>query len=178
MNAAKPGCARRSLTSGLNVSLRPFRPEDQAAVRALILAGLEERWGTLDAKRNRDLDDIAATYAAATILVAVSDSTLSDEVVGTGTLVRRSPQTAEIVRMSVDVRLRHRGIGRRILAALVAAARGQGYRCVVLETTATWCDAIAFYQQPLTYVHAGETYTAAFQITHQAQGNVYFALAL
>ncbi|MCZ7673141.1 MAG: hypothetical protein M5U34_41515 [Chloroflexi bacterium] len=41
---------------------RPFSPTDQAAAKALILAGLAEHWGTLDLSLNSDLNDIQASY--------------------------------------------------------------------------------------------------------------------
>ncbi|KAI9334509.1 acyl-CoA N-acyltransferase [Zopfochytrium polystomum] len=49
-------------SSRVELSIRPFRPADQAAARALVLDGLEERWGTLDPSLNGDLEDIARSY--------------------------------------------------------------------------------------------------------------------
>jgi putative acetyltransferase len=68
--------------------------------------------------------------------------------------------------MSVAANMRRHGIGRRLLQHLVAHAKARGYRCLVLETTATWHDVIAFYQQ------------YGFQITYSRDGNVYFVLDL
>ena len=42
--------------------------------------------------------------------------------------------------------LRRRGIGTKILQHLCDQARSLGYRELVLETTAWWEDAIAFYE--------------------------------
>ncbi len=47
-----------------------FRTNDQGAVRELILDGLEEHWGTLDPLLNSDLEDIEASYAHGSVLVA------------------------------------------------------------------------------------------------------------
>ena len=143
-------------------TVRPFCPADQAEVKDLILAGLVDHWGVLDPNKNPDLNDIASTYAGATFLVAC----LEGRVVGTGALVPRGGSTAKIVRMSVARDLRRRGVGRMILARLVEQARTSGMRQVVLETTATWHEVIAFY---LDY---------GFRITHTAGGDVYFALEL
>jgi GNAT superfamily N-acetyltransferase len=49
--------------------------------------------------------------------------------------------------MSVAAHLQRHGIGRRLLQHLVAHAKARGYRHVILETTATWHEVIAFYQQ-------------------------------
>src|SRR6478736_3198226 len=120
--------------------LRPFEPADQAAAQALIVAGLAERWGTLDPTLNPDLRDIATSYGEAVFLVAVA----GDAVIGTGALIHEAPGVARIVRMSVAATWRRRGAGRAILTALCEEARAAGYRHVVLETTSSWTDAIAF----------------------------------
>ena len=119
----------------------PFQSANQAAVKYLILAGLTEHWGALDPTRNGDLNDIGATYAHATFLVTWWHGTI----VGTGALLPRSAQSAEIVRMSVARSLRRHGIGTRLLQQLVAHAQARGYRHLTLETTATWHEVIAFY---------------------------------
>ena len=142
--------------------ITPFHPDDQAAVKQLILAGLVEHWGFLDPTKNPDLEDIAASYHAVTFLVARQE----EEIVGTGALVPRQAGTAEIVRMSVAQQHRRSGIGRRILAALIAQARAQGFQRVILETTATWQEVIEFYLR------------CGFRITHYQDGDVYFLLEL
>jgi GNAT superfamily N-acetyltransferase len=145
-----------------NFSITSFHPDDQAAVKQLILAGLVEHWGFLDPTKNPDLENIAVSYAGATFLVA----RLGNEIVGTGALVPRQAGTAEIVRMSVAQLHRRSGIGRRILDALVEQARAQGFQRVILETTATWQEVIEFYLR------------CRFHITHHKDGDVYFLLEL
>jgi GNAT superfamily N-acetyltransferase len=140
------------------VHLRPIEDGDRDAVRALVLAGLADRWGTeADPTLNRDLDDLAAAHPTSTTLVAVTDE---GALVGTGTIVPRSADTAEIVRMSVVRSRRGAGVGRMIVDALIDVARGADppIRRVVLETTATWHDAIRFYER------------CGFVITHHADG--------
>ncbi len=144
------------------IRIEPLRLEDQPAARALILSGLAERWGWLDESKNPDLNDIAVTYADGVFLIARR----GDEVVGTGAFRPLDGDTVEVVRMSVRKDLRRRGIGRAILTALCHQALRRGYRKVILETTATWHDAIAFYQ------------AFGFRITYQKDGDVYFALDL
>ena len=144
------------------IVMRPFCPADQAEVKRLVLAGLVEHWGVLDPTKNPDLNDIAASYAGATFLVAC----LAGRIVGTGALLPRGEGTAEIVRMSVARGLRRRGVGRMLLTRLLEQARRDGLRRVVLETTATWQEVVAFY---LDY---------GFHITHTAAGDMYFALDL
>jgi ribosomal protein S18 acetylase RimI-like enzyme len=126
------------------LTIRPFQPADQDAVRRLILAGLLEHWGVLDETRNPDLDDVQQTYVdrGHTFLVAISEG----QIVGTGALLVETPLRGRIQRMSVDAGLRRSGIGRRMLAALLDVAHQRGFREVVLETTHDWYPAIALYQ--------------------------------
>ena len=65
-----------------------------------------------------ELDDADATAVHAIALVA-------GHAVGTGRLVRRWPDTAQIGRMAVDQPWRRRGIGGRLLDYLEAQARAQ-----------------------------------------------------
>lgn len=150
------------MTNTPGITLHPFQPADQAEVKALILAGLVEHWGVLDPSKNPDLEDIAATYAGATFLVARH----AGRIIGTGALVPRLEGMAEVVRMSVAADCRRRGIGNTILHALVTHARQAGFRRVILETTDTWQEVIAFYLR------------FGFRITHYQDGDVYFALDL
>jgi len=143
-------------------SITPFHPDDQAAVKQLILAGLVEHWGFLDPTKNPDLENITVSYAGTTFLVA----RLGSDIVGTGALVAHQAGTAEIVRMSVAQQHRRSGIGQRILDALIAQARAQGFHQVILETTATWQEVIEFYLR------------CGFRITHYLDGDVYFLLEL
>jgi len=142
--------------------IRPFQPADQPAARSLVLAGLAEHWGTLDPTLNPDLEDIAASFADGVFLTAWLDGRL----VGTGGLLPAGEGCMQVVRMSVAAALRRKGIARRILAALLEAARQSGCRRVILETTETWAEVIAFYL------------SCGFRITHHQDGDVYFETIL
>lgn len=143
-----------------DITFTPFQSEYQAEVKNLVLAGLAEHWGTLDPNKNPDLDDIGLAYANAFFLVAWQNN----KVIGTGALVPKSNDTAEIVRMSVAANMRRNGIGRKILQRLCEHAKSNGYKRLVLETTETWHEVIEFYKK------------FGFQITHYLDGDVYFAL--
>jgi GNAT superfamily N-acetyltransferase len=60
--------------------------------------------------------------------------------------------------MSVALDRRRRGVGRRILDALVAEARSRGLARLVLETTASWREVRSFYEN------------AGLVCTHEAAG--------
>ena len=117
----------------MEVKIIPFRPEDQEAVRRLILEGLKEHWGILDENKNHDLNNISMSYAKDIFLVAWKN----DKIVGTGAFLPRSEDTVEVVRMSVQRYLRRRGIGGRILTELCKRAYRRGYKRLILETTET-----------------------------------------
>jgi GNAT superfamily N-acetyltransferase len=144
------------------LDIRSFQREDQTAVRSLILDGLTERWGRWDPAKNPDLNDIASSYASGFFRVAVLDG----RIVGSGALIPSAEGIAEIRRMSVARPFRGRGIGGAILNRLVEDARSAGCRKIILETTSTWTDAIAFYRK------------RGFRITHIKEGDTYFALEL
>ncbi len=130
-------------------------PGDHAAVRELILAGLADHWGTVDPALNPDLDDLEGAYGHGRTLVVRDDA---GSIVATGTIVPRGEGTAEVVRMSVDRSVRRAGLGRLVLDELVATARSWGIDRIVLETTSTWTDVVAFYRR------------CGFRVTHRAEG--------
>ncbi len=119
----------------------PAHSTEYAAVRALIIQGLTQRWGKYDASSNPDLEDFADFYPQATVLVAK----VGDLIIGCGVLVKEDDTVGRIVRMTVRADHQRAGVGRKILAALLAAAKTAGYREVVLETTSTWTSAVDFY---------------------------------
>jgi ribosomal protein S18 acetylase RimI-like enzyme len=126
------------------VTIRDFRPEDQPVVRALVLGGLGDHFGTIDETKNPDLDDIPTAYVAKGSKVIVAE--LGAEIVGAGTLIEEHPGIGRLVRMSVAKGQRGRGIGRNLVSYLLEEARRRGYRRVLVETTDDWQDAIGLYR--------------------------------
>lgn len=138
------------------IVIRPFRAADQPVVRALVLAGLGDRFGTIDETRNPDLDDIAATYLAPGGAVFVAER--AGAIIGTATLTT----DGWLVRMSVRRDARGAGLGRRLVAVVLAEARARGFADVRCETNDDWWDAIALYQR------------CGFVETDRHGGDVYF----
>lgn len=139
------GCseaAAASATYCLVVRFEELDDENEGEVRALILAGLSDHWGSIDEMLNPDLDDMTVSYRhGRTVLVRDDDGIL----VGTGTIVPRSSTVAEILRMSVAAGRRGDGIGRQIVDELVATAERWGVEVVVLETSTSWSEVVSFY---------------------------------
>jgi ribosomal protein S18 acetylase RimI-like enzyme len=144
------------------VEIRPFEREDQIPAKQLILNGLAEHWGWLDPRKNPDLDDIASFYTGGIFLVAEKGG----EIVGTGGLLPGDGEQAQIMRVHVAEHYRRLGLGTLIVNELCKYARQSGFKTVVLETTETWEDAVAFY--------AG----IGFHVTHHLDGDVYMAKQL
>lgn len=125
--------------------LRDFRPEDQSAVRDLVLAGLEERWGdAFDPSFNPDLDDIAATYVTNGADVVVAD--VDGQIVACGILRPEPDRRGRILRLSVDRDQRRRRLGRRVVGELVGRARDRGMSAVVVSTDTPWSSAVDLYR--------------------------------
>ena len=127
------------------VTIRAFQPQDQAAARALILAGLGEHFGIVDETRNPDLDDIAATYPWPTALFLVAEA--GGALIGTGALITHDTPPGEgwIVRVSVAPEWRRHGLGRAMVRELVSAAPAHGLTRLRVETNWDWDAAIRLY---------------------------------
>ena len=147
-----------------NLSIRPFTSADQVDVRALVLAGLQDHWGTLDPTLNPDLNDLSGWYGPLDGFTVVAE--IAREIVGTGTMYRVDDQTGVLVRMSVSGSHRGRGIGKALVRSLADEARSRGYTRLICETTDTWQDAIALYL------------ATGFTIVDQRNGDYHFELPL
>jgi ribosomal protein S18 acetylase RimI-like enzyme len=136
------------------LEIAAFESRDQDAVRALILDGLEGHWGTIDPGLNPDLDDIATSYRAGRVLVARRDG----RVVGAGAVVPVGAREGEVKRLGVAREQRRSGIATALLREMVAFAADTGWHALVLETTASWTDAVGLYE------------TFGFTLTHYDDG--------
>ncbi len=131
---------------------------------AVIISGMRERWGeTFEEHRLTDLvqdDNHGGGHNLASFLVAVVPESLKSEqlqkecrVIGTGALLfenwtqheSNTVQLGRIVRMSVVKEWRRMGVAKKILEQLILRAKEKGMHVLLLETTSSWKDAIAFY---------------------------------
>ena len=139
--------------------------------KAVILEGLKEHWGeSFDVNFNEDLVNFESHYLVSVVetttnapamYVALKDG----RVVGTGALIPEDVQeeiqsccntedfakveerkVMRIVRMSVAKECRRCGVGSVVLRELLRVAKQErGCTELVVETTADWDDAVAFY---------------------------------
>lgn len=125
--------------------LRSFEHKDQSQVRALILSGLSERWGTdYNETYNPDLDDITRNYVNNGADVVVIEE--AGIIAATGMLLREHSSNVRIVRMSVSRTHRRQGLGHRVVEELLARARLHGAKEVSVLTDTIWFSAVAFYK--------------------------------
>ena len=126
--------------------LRGFRPDDQGAVRDIVLDGMRERWGdAFDPAVNGDLDDIWTYYVLerrAEVVVCEAEGA----VVATGTLLPLDIDTGQLVRIAVIRQQRRKGIAAAIVKELQRRARQNEMKTLVVMTDVPWTDAVALYR--------------------------------
>lgn len=126
----------------MNLHIRTFTPADQPAAYRLILAGLAEHFPTLDPAYNPDLADIRQSYLVPGHLFVVAEQ--DGQLIGTGGLLVTGRE-GQIVRVSVASDRRGQGMGRALVAHLIAAAQARGLARVWMETNDDWHAALALY---------------------------------
>jgi GNAT superfamily N-acetyltransferase len=131
----------------VNTALRiaVFEPHDQPLARSLLLEGLGARWGFIDESLNPDLDDIGEAYRGGYFACAWR----AGELVGTGAFLPLAGElvTIQLQRVSVATSQRRAGVGRALVTHLLEEAGRRGSARAMLETNATWDDAILFWEQ-------------------------------
>jgi len=115
------------------IELRAARPGDERELARLAAAVLPEAWSA---------EGFAASLAkeSARALVAESDGAL----VGVA-LALRAGDEAEVLTVAVEPAQQGRGLGRRLVGALLAELRGDGVERVHLEVRASNAPARALY---------------------------------
>jgi GNAT superfamily N-acetyltransferase len=124
----------------VNLHIRVFHPRDNAAARALIVAGLHERFPDYRDEFNADLLNIAAHHHVFLI------GELEGQIVATGGLKLEDASTVAVARMSVARGARGQGFGKIMLNALLEIARDQGFTRAILLTGADWITATLLYE--------------------------------
>jgi GNAT superfamily N-acetyltransferase len=128
------------------VSIRDFRPADRAAVTVIVHSVLREYGLQPDgASVDADLDDIPGHYFdRGGVFRVLADQ--NGRVVGCGGLRPLRGGSVELRKMYLLPALRGRGLGRRLLEDLIAAARRLGFSRVELETASVLREAIGLYR--------------------------------
>ena len=125
------------------IAIREFQPGDETAFRQL-----NEEWITryfrIEAKDSEALNDPGANILAPGGRIFFA--TVDGECVGTCALVPAGALEYEVAKMAVTERCQGMGIGRRLLTAVVEAARAAGARRLHLETNHILTPAIRLYE--------------------------------
>ncbi|MCA1064068.1 GNAT family N-acetyltransferase [Rossellomorea sp. AcN35-11] len=126
------------------MNITPIETHQCEQAKDIILSGFLERFGFIDHTLNPDIHDIWAEYDGMKHHFFVGKE--HGDIICTGAIRRESPDTYQIVRMSVRSSCRKRGLGRLMLKFLEEKAFSLGARTLILETNKHWSDAIRFYQ--------------------------------
>ena len=151
----------------MSVVIRRAAPDDADAICAIHNQGIADRIATLDTTMRTGSGTrewLAERDARHPVLVAERDG----RVVGWGSLNRFNPRAAydHVADFSVYVERgwRGKGVGRELLEALVAAARGIGYHKMVLAALAHNAAGLALYRR------AGFTHVGVYREQGQLDG--------
>jgi putative acetyltransferase len=154
------------------VAYPEIRPADpgEAGVRALILAQLEYGRAVSPPEDAHALEPEALGGPDIALFAARE----GEAVLAIGALVRLDDEHGELKAMHTTAAARGRGLGRAMLARLLAEARQRGYRRVSLETGAM----NAFAPARALYENAGFMPCAPFAGYVVSENSVYLSLPL
>jgi putative acetyltransferase len=154
------------VTTPLGFSVRLATKDDIPAVRA-VLFSVRSEYGVLGdvGAGDADLDDLELSYfRRGGCFEVVEDA--AQRVVGCAGLYPLSPCRAELCKMYIEKSARGRGLGKRLLEDVLAAARRSGFQEVWLETNSVLTEAIALYTkygfQPVDADHLMQRCDAAY----------------
>jgi len=131
----------------LGFSIRQAAEDDVPAIRA-VLSCVRSEYGVIGAMgaNDADLDNLEINYfRGGGCFEVVEDA--AHRVVGCAGLRPMSSSRAELCKMYLEKSARGRGLGKRLLEDLLAAARRSGFREVWLQTNSVLVEAIALYEK-------------------------------
>ena len=123
------------------MKIRRLEAGDAAVVRALVQAGLCERFDPYLEGYDPDLNDLWAHHLE--FLVGV----LNGSIVSTGGLKLEDARTVRVTRLSIALNARGNGYGTAMLEMLLRESRGRGFAQTVLTTSEDWHSTIAMYER-------------------------------
>ena len=128
-------------------SIRLAAKDDIPAIRE-VLFSVRSEYGVIgeSGANDADLDDLEINYfRGGGCFEVVEDA--AKRVVGCAGLYPLNPCRAELCKMYIEKSARGKGLGKRLLDDLLAAARRSGFREVWLETNSVLTEAIALYEK-------------------------------
>jgi putative acetyltransferase len=128
-------------------TFRPATNDDLLAIRA-VLFSVRCEFGVVDetGKSDKDLNNLEQNYFEGGGVFEVIVDRRSNRIVGCAGLRPRSRRRAELCKMYILKSARGRGLGKRLLEDLLAAARQGGFAEVWLETNSVLTVATSLYE--------------------------------
>ena len=139
MNLQPEGCR--------GYSIRCATADDVPAIRS-VLYTVRQEYGVLweIGANDSELDDLEGNYFRRGGHFEVIEDA-AQQIVGCAGLFPLTPLRVELCKMYLASSARGRGLGRRLLENMLAAARRNGFTEVWLETSSTLIGAIQLYRQ-------------------------------
>jgi len=127
-------------------TIRLATNDDLPAIRA-VLDAVREEFGVVDETgvSDSDLDDLEQNYMRPGGSFKVVEAHRLGRIVGCAGLLPLTPRRAELCKMYIVETARGRGLGKRLLEDLLAAARQGGFAEVWLETNSVLTVATGLY---------------------------------
>jgi len=145
----------RAAAASAAVALREPKPEDTAAIAALL--GDLGYPSTADQAAER-LARITGDPSTLAVVAEVEGEVAGLAALHVQNLVERDEPGCEVAALVVGERYRRRGIGELLMLAIEDEARKRGAKYLVLNTAHRRADAHAFYET-LGYEHTGRRYS-------------------
>jgi putative acetyltransferase len=137
----------RGMSHSLPITIRAATLEDVPAIRAVLHSVREEYQVLCEiGSDDRELDDLERNYFARGGYFEVLEDACH-RIVGCAGLYPLSEQRAELGKMYLLPQARGRGLGRKLLENMLAAARRGGFGEVWIETNSSLHEAIRLYRQ-------------------------------
>ena len=129
--------------SSCQITVREFRPGDEACFRKLNQEWIS-RYFSIEAKDEEALADPQSSILASGGQIFFA--AIEDDCVGCCALLRLRTDEFEVAKMAVAPNWQGSGIGRKLLQAVIEAARSAGARRLYLETNHILTPAIRLYE--------------------------------
>ena len=134
-------------TMPVGFSMRLAIKDDIPAIRA-VLFSVRSEYGVIgeSGPNDADLNDLEINYCrGGGCFEVVEDAT--KRIVGCAGLRPLNPSRVELCKMYIEKSARGKGLGKRLLEDLLAAARQGGFQEVWLKTNSVLIEAIALYKK-------------------------------
>ncbi|TVS13962.1 MAG: GNAT family N-acetyltransferase [Planctomycetaceae bacterium] len=135
------------MNTEIEFSIRRATLEDVPSIRSVLYA-VRREYGVLweIGANDPELDDLASNYFRRGGHFEVIEN-MAQRIVGCAGLYPSTSRRAELGKMYLEFSARGRGLGRRLLENMLAAARQNGFAEVWLETSSSLIGAITLYRQ-------------------------------